>query len=79
MNAVELLCQIRDGHELSRESIDELIREYAAGSVPDYQMAAFAMAVYLQGMTAAETAALTEAMRASGETLCWEDGPPVVD
>lgn len=79
MNAVELLCQKRDGRELSPESIDRLIQEYAKGSVPDYQMAAFAMAVYLNGMTELETVALTEAMRSSGETLVWKEGPPVVD
>lgn len=59
----------RDGGELSAEEIGDFIRGYAADEIPDYQMAALAMAVYLRGMTFAETAALTEAMMRSGEVL----------
>jgi pyrimidine-nucleoside phosphorylase len=64
-----IIAKKRDGLELSREEISEFIEGYALGSVPDYQMAALAMAVYLRGMTTQETAALTDAMLASGKRL----------
>ena len=67
--AVELIERKRDGEELPREELSELILGYARGDVPDYQMAAFLMAVYFRGLTAAETFALTDAMVRSGETL----------
>jgi pyrimidine-nucleoside phosphorylase len=65
----ELIARKRDGHELAAGEIRELILGYARGEIPDYQLAAFAMAVYFRGLSAAETYALTEAMIASGETL----------
>ena len=67
--AVELIERKRDGEELPREELSELILSYSRGDVPDYQMAAFLMAVYFRGLTAAETFALTDAMVRSGETL----------
>src|SRR5881296_3946271 len=70
----------RDGHELSAEEIAEFIRGYTSGKVPDYQAAAWAMAVYFKGMTAAETGALTRAMMHSGHVLTHPLGsPPKVD
>ena len=70
----------RDGHELGAEEISEFIRGYTSGEVPDYQTAAWAMAVYFKGMTAAETGALTRAMMHSGNVLKHPDGsPPKVD
>ncbi len=70
----------RDGGALSRRQIAEFIAGYAAGRIADYQMAALAMAIYLQGMNSEETAALTEAMLDSGDTLAWPgDAPPIVD
>jgi pyrimidine-nucleoside phosphorylase len=70
----------RDGHELSAEEISEFIRGYTSGEVPDYQTAAWAMAVYFKGMTAAETGALTRAMMHSGNVLSHPVGsPPKVD
>jgi pyrimidine-nucleoside phosphorylase len=66
---VELIERKRDGEELPREELTELVLAYARGEVPDYQMAAFLMAVYFQGMTSRETFALTDAMVRSGETL----------
>jgi pyrimidine-nucleoside phosphorylase len=78
-NVVEVISRKRDGGELTAETISWLIDGYARGQVPDYQMAAFAMAVYLQGMTTAETAALTDAMLHSGKILDWPEGPHVVD
>lgn len=65
----ELIERKRNGEEIAAEEIAELTLAYARGEVPDYQMAAFCMAVYFRGMTAAETYALTDAMIASGETL----------
>jgi pyrimidine-nucleoside phosphorylase len=65
----ELIARKRNGEELANEEISELILGYARGEIPDYQLAAFCMAVYFRGMTAAETYALTDAMIASGRTL----------
>ena len=65
----ELIQRKRDGGELSSEEIAELMLAYARDEVPDYQMAAFCMAVYFQGLNAAETHALTDAMVRSGETV----------
>ena len=70
----------RDGYELSAEEIAGFIRGYTSGEVPDYQAAAWAMAVYFKGMTAAETGALTRAMMDSGRVLKHPPGsPPKVD
>ena len=66
-----LLDRKREGGELAPEEIRALIDAYTRGDVPDYQMAAFAMAVCCRGMTAAETHALTDAMQHSGECLTW--------
>ena len=70
-----LLDRKREGEELSPEEIRELVAAYTRGEVPDYQMAAFAMAVCCKGMTDAETLALTTAMRDSGDCLDWADLP----
>jgi len=70
---VQIIAQKRDGCELSDDSIAALIRSFAAGQIPDYQMAAFSMAVFLNGMTSSETAALTQAMLESGDRLQWPD------
>jgi len=61
----ELIERKRDGVELSAAEIDELV----LGDVPDYQLAAFCMAVYFRGMSSAETFALTDAMVRSGEQI----------
>jgi pyrimidine-nucleoside phosphorylase len=65
----ELIQRKRDGEELSAEELSDFVLAYTVGSVPDYQMAAFLMAVYFRGLTHAETFALTDAMIRSGETL----------
>jgi pyrimidine-nucleoside phosphorylase len=65
----ELIEQKRNGEEHAAEELAELILAYARDEVPDYQMAAWCMAVYFRGLTAAETFALTDAMIRSGETL----------
>ncbi len=66
MNAERLIEKKRDGGVLTDEEIRALIEGYTAGRVPDYQMAAWCMAVYFKGLTARETAALTRAMADSG-------------
>ncbi len=80
MRAVDLIQKKRDGAELQQDEIEFLIRGYARGDVPDYQAAAFAMAVFFRGMTSSETVALTEAMMHTGEVLDLSDLPgPKVD
>jgi pyrimidine-nucleoside phosphorylase len=69
IRAAELIERKRDGHELGGDELAELVLEYARGEVPDYQMAAFLMAVYFEGLSSAETFALTDAMVRSGETI----------
>ena len=59
----------RDGAELAPEEIRDFINGYTAGSIPDYQMSALAMAIYFNGMTARETADLTRAMMESGKVI----------
>ena len=69
MHAVEFIERKRDGGEHSSAELQEWINAYVADEVPDYQMAAWLMAVYFRGMTARETAELTLAMAHSGEVL----------
>ncbi len=69
LHPVELIQRKRDGEELSDDEIAALILAYARGEVPDYQLAAFCMAVYFRGLSSRETFALTDAMIRSGETL----------
>ena len=68
-----LIAAKRDGHELSDAQIAFFIQNYSAGSIPDYQMSAMAMAIYLNGMTDRETATLTNEMLKSGARLNWPD------
>ena len=65
----ELIQRKRDGGELSEDELAALVLGYARGDLPDYQMAAFCMAVYFRGLSSAETFALTDAMIRSGETI----------
>ncbi|WP_018755244.1 pyrimidine-nucleoside phosphorylase [Paenibacillus terrigena] len=69
MRAVDIIQKKRDGEELTREEISFLIQGYSDGSVPDYQMSAWAMAVFYKGMTARETADLTLEMAHSGDVI----------
>lgn len=69
MRTVDLIQKKRDGGELTREEIAFLIQGYTRGTIPDYQMSAWAMAVFFRGMSARETADLTLEMAASGEQM----------
>jgi pyrimidine-nucleoside phosphorylase len=69
MQALEVIGRKRDGLEHSAEEIQFLLTGYLHGEIPDYQMAAWLMAVCIRGMTRGETLALTQAMVASGEVL----------
>jgi len=73
MNPVWVIAKKRDDEELTDAEIASFVSGYATGSIPDYQMSALAMAIYLRGMTPRETAALTESMLASGDRLTWPD------
>ncbi|HEU4749542.1 MAG TPA: thymidine phosphorylase, partial [Acidimicrobiia bacterium] len=80
MNAVEIIQKKRDHLVLTDEEIAWLIDSYTTGTVPDYQMAAMAMAVFLNGLTGQELAAWTGAMLQSGEVLDFSDlAAPKVD
>jgi pyrimidine-nucleoside phosphorylase len=80
MHISTLISRKREGHELTPKEIANLIDGYTKGEVPDYQMSAFAMAVYFKGMTPVEIAALTRAMMESGDCFSYPTGhPPVVD
>jgi pyrimidine-nucleoside phosphorylase len=69
VHAAELIRRKRNGEKIPADDLSELILEYARGNVPDYQLAAFCMAVYFRGLDGAETFALTDAMIRSGETI----------
>ena len=75
MRAVDLIRKKRDAGELSRQEIEFLVSGYTRGEIPDYQMAAWLMAVWIRGMNRAELAALTEAMLYSGEVLNHSEIP----
>jgi pyrimidine-nucleoside phosphorylase len=69
IHPAELIQRKRDGGKLSADELRELVVGYGRGDVPDYQLAAFCMAVYFRGLSSSETLALTEALIASGETV----------
>ncbi|WJH34259.1 pyrimidine-nucleoside phosphorylase [Paenibacillus sp. CC-CFT747] len=69
MRTVDLIQKKRDGGELTREEIAHLIRGYTTGQIPDYQISAWAMAVFFRGMTDRETADLTLEMARSGDQM----------
>lgn len=80
MLAQELIRHKRDGEELAADDIGDFIAGLTRGSVSEGQAAAFAMAVFLRGMTRAEAVALTRAMRDSGTVLSWKSiDRPIVD
>jgi pyrimidine-nucleoside phosphorylase len=80
MNFLPLIESKREGKVLAAPEIREFIREFTAGKIPDYQMAAMLMAIYFRGLNTKETTALTLAMRDSGEVLTFpKDKRPLVD
>jgi pyrimidine-nucleoside phosphorylase len=80
MRAIDVIRQKRDGAALSDEAIGFFVSRYTAGDIPDYQAAAWLMAVYLRGMDERETATLTRAMAYSGEVFDFSvPGRTVVD
>ncbi|MGM9971016.1 MAG: pyrimidine-nucleoside phosphorylase [Anaeroplasmataceae bacterium] len=69
MIMVDIIEKKRDGKTLSKEELSFVINSYVAGNIPDYQMSAFLMAIYFQGMTDLETTNLALLMRDSGDVL----------
>lgn len=80
MHVPTLIEKKREGKELTDEEISQLVSGFTSGEIADYQMSAWAMAVFFRGMTPAETHYLTEAMMESGSVLDYPAGtPPKVD
>jgi pyrimidine-nucleoside phosphorylase len=80
MHVPTLIEKKREGKELTDEEISQLVSGFTSGEIADYQMSAWAMAVFFQGMTPAETHHLTKAMMESGSVLDYPAGtPPKVD
>jgi len=80
MHVPTLIEKKREGQELTKEEIEFLIQGFTMGDIADYQMSAWAMAVFLLGMTAVETQHLTTAMMESGSVLQYpKTSPPKVD
>jgi pyrimidine-nucleoside phosphorylase len=75
VNPVHLIAHKRDGQAVDADDIRALIDAYTDGDVPDYQMSAFLMAIYLNGLNDTEAAALTDAMLHSGRVLDLSDLP----
>jgi pyrimidine-nucleoside phosphorylase len=78
VRAVDIIAKKRDGAELAAQEIEFFVRGYTAGEIPDYQAAAWCMAVLLRGMTAHEATDLTMAMAYSGEVLDLRPVAPCV-
>ena len=78
MRMTDIIEKKRDGQELARDEIEFFVEGYTRGDIPDYQAAAWCMAVYFRGMTARETADLTLAMARSGDMLDLHDIAPIV-
>jgi pyrimidine-nucleoside phosphorylase len=80
MNFLSLIEAKREGKTLAPDQIEHFVREFTAGKIPDYQMAAMLMAIFFRGLNTAETRALTLAMRDSGDVLKFpKDQRPLVD
>jgi pyrimidine-nucleoside phosphorylase len=77
MRTVDLIQRKRNGEELAPEEIEFLIEGYTSGDIPDYQMSAFLMAVFFQGMSDRELSRLTECMLRSGDTVDLSSIPGV--
>ena len=80
MRAVDIIMAKREGRELAREELGVLISGFVEGTIPDYQVSAWAMAVFFRGMSPTETAILTEQMLNSGGRMDLSGIPgPLVD
>ncbi len=78
MRAIDVIEKKRDGLELTQAEIEFFVQSYTRGDIPDYQAAAWLMAVYLQGMSQAEATHLTLAMAKSGDSLDLSGVAPLV-
>lgn len=79
MIPAEIIRRKRDGYELTQGQIQFFVDAFASGQIPDYQMSAFAMSVYFQGMTNRETTILTRCMMETGSRFSWSKDKPIVD
>ena len=77
LDPLEIIARKRDGRELDAGEVAAMVTGVSEGSIPDYQAAAFLMAVTIRGMTGKETAALLDAFLASGEVLDFSSLPGV--
>ena len=75
MNPITIITKTRNGEALSEKEIGYLVRGFLKGELEQYQLSAWLMAVYLNGITPEETAALTKEMTESGDVLCFDDLP----
>ena len=73
MRPYDIIKKKRDGHPLTESEIRYFVEGYTSGSIPDYQASALCMAIWFRGMDAGETAALTMAIRDSGDTLHFDN------
>jgi pyrimidine-nucleoside phosphorylase len=78
MRAVDIIIKKRSGGSLTPAEVNFFVEGFTRGEIPDYQAAAFAMAVFFRGMDTAETVALTQAMAGSGQQLDLSDIAPIV-
>src|SRR5204863_8140640 len=76
MHVPTLIEKKREGKELTDDEINRLVSGFTSGEVADFQVSAWAMAVFFQGMTPAETHHLTKAMMESGSVLDYPAGSP---
>lgn len=79
MTPAAVIAAVRDGHPVPKEALGDFVLGVSDGAVSDAQVGAFAMAVLLRGVSGQTRTDLTLAMRDSGRTLDWGDGPPVID
>ena len=73
MRAVDIIDKKKKRQELTKEEIDFLLEGYLAGTIPDYQMSAFLMAVYFNNMTKEELTYFTLKMRNSGDIITFDN------
>ena len=69
MDFLDILLKKRNGQKLTKQQIEYFVKGVTEGTIPDYQISSFLMAVYFQSLDAEETAQLTLSMAKSGEML----------